>query len=322
MRVAALLLTALTLVPPHAPMRAQSSAYDQIVGADALRYQGEPKAAVAILEPMVQGQAGGLTDIDVGLAWNVLGSSYEDLHMPEKARSCYETAIEKLRPIPSAQAKYAAALANLASLEGSEGQMDSAKALYEKSNRTYEGIGDFGGVTVTSTDLATLMFAKKDFKAAHRYLARAFAASQRTSGLRNDDIAGLYSVKSALALHQQKNAEAISDSQQAINRWTHAHGPDYYMLGLGYSLRAQANANTGDYGHALSDAQHALAIIEGANGKDTAAYLKAEIVYAQALQASGAKEQAASLRKEASSGLANLESRQCRGCTIDANGFR
>jgi tetratricopeptide (TPR) repeat protein len=120
MRVAALLLTALTLVPPHAPMRAQSSAYDQIVGADALRYQGEPKAAVAILEPMVQGQAGGLTDIDVGLAWNVLGSSYEDLHMPEKARSCYETAIEKLRPIPSAQAKYAASLANLASLEGSE----------------------------------------------------------------------------------------------------------------------------------------------------------------------------------------------------------
>jgi tetratricopeptide (TPR) repeat protein len=166
------------------------------------------------------------------------------------------------------------------------------------------------------------MFARKDFKAAHRYLARAFSASQSTSGLRDDDIAGLYSVKSALALHEQKNAEAISDSQQAIDHWTRAHGPDYYMLGLGYGLRAQATANTGDDGHALSDAQHALAIIEGANGKDTAAYLKAEIVYAQVLQDSGAKEQAARLRREAGAELANLESRQCRGCTIDANGFR
>jgi hypothetical protein len=94
------------------------------------------------------------------------------------------------------------------------------------------------------------------------------------------------------------------------------------MLGLGYGLRAQARANTGDYGHALTDAQHALDVIEGANGKDTAAYLKTEIVYAQVLRASGDKEQASRLSKEASSGLANLESRQCRGCTIDANGFR
>jgi tetratricopeptide (TPR) repeat protein len=233
---------------------------------------------------MVQTQASGMAESDLGLAWNVLGSSYEDLHMPDKAKSCYETAIEKLRPIPSAQARYAAAIANLAALEGSEGQMDSAKVLYEKSNRIYEGIGD--------------------------------------SGARDDDIAGLYSVKGALALHEQKNAEALSDSQQAIDRRTHAHGPGYYMLAVGYALRAQATANTGDYGHALSDAQHALAVVEGANGKDTAAYLKAEIVYAQVLQASGAREQASRLKKEASSALANLESRQCRGCTIDANGFR
>ena len=322
MRVPSLLLAAFAMTLPQVPMHAQRTAYDQIVAADGLRYQGEPKAAVAILESMVQAQASGMADSDLGLAWNVLGSSYEDLHRPDKAKSCYETAIEKLRPIPSAQAKYAAAIANLAALEGSEGQMDSAKVLYERSNRTYEGIGDFVGVTVTSTDLATLMFAKTDFQAARRYLSAAFAASQRTSGLRDDDIAGLYSVKGAMALHEQKNAEAISDSLQAIERWTHAHGPDYYMLAVGYALHAQAIANTGDYGHALTDAQHALAIIEKANGKDTAAYYKAEIVYAKVLQASGAKEQASGLRKEAGSALASLESRQCRGCTIDANGFR
>jgi tetratricopeptide (TPR) repeat protein len=322
MRVSSLLLAALAVTLSPLPMHAQGSAFDQIVAADGLRYQGEAKAAVAILESMVQAQASSMTETDLGLAWNVLGSSYEDLHTPDKAKSCYETAIEKLRPIPTAQAKYAAAIANLAALEGSEGQMDSAMVLYQKSNRIYDAIGDSGGVTVTSTDLATLMFAKKDFKAARRFLDRAFAASDRTSGLRDDDIAGLYSVKSALALHERKGAEAFSDSQRAIDRWTHAHGPGYYMLAVGYDLRAQAAANTGDYGHALTDAQHALAILEAANGKDTAAYLKAEIVYAHVLQASGAKEQASQLRKEAGSALANLESRQCHGCTIDANGFR
>ncbi len=322
MRVSILLLAALAATLFQVLLYAQGSAYDQIVAADGMRYQGEPKAAVAILESMVQAQAGSMAESDLGLAWNVLGSSYEDLNMPEKAKPCYETAIEKLRPISSAKTKYAAAIANLAALEGSQGQMASAMALYEKSTHIYEGVGDFGGVTVTSTDLATLMFAKKDFKAARRYLDGAFAASQRTTGLRDDDIAGLYSVKGALALHEHKSAEAISDSQRAIDRWTHAHGPDYYMLALGYGLRAQATANTRDYGHALTDAQHALAILEAADGKNTVAYVKAEIMYAQVLQASGAKEQASGLRKEASSALAHLESRQCRGCTIDANAFR
>jgi tetratricopeptide (TPR) repeat protein len=322
MRVTSLLVAALAATLFQVPMHAQGSAYDQIVAADGLRYQGKPAAAVAILEPMVQARASGMADNDLGLAWNVLGSAYEDLGIPDKAKPCYETAIEKLRPIPSAQAKYAAAIANLAALEGAEGQRASAIALYEKSTGIYERIGDFGGITVTSTDLATLMFAKKDFKATRRYLAEAFAASQRTSGLRDDDIAGLYSVRGAVALHEHQNAEAISDSQQAIDLWTHAHGPDYYMLALGYSLRAQATANTRDYGHALTDAQHALAILERADGKDTVAYVKAEIVYAQVLQASGAKEQASGLRKEAGSALAHLESGQCRGCTIDANGFR
>lgn len=319
MRVAALLLT-FALTFSHLPMDAQSSAYDQIVGADGLRYQGHPKAAIAILEPMVQ--ARGMSDADLGFAWNVLGSSYDDLHMPEKAKSCYETAIEKLRPIPSVQAKYASAIADLAALEASEGQTDSAKALYGKAGRIYEGIGEFGGVTVFSTDLATLAFAEKNFKAARRYLDRGFAASQRSTKLRDDDIAGLYSVKGALALHEQKNAEALADSQRAIDLWAHAHGPDYFMLGLGYVLRAQAKANTKDYGHALTDAQHALAVIERAGGKETSAHVKAQIVYAQVLQASGAKEQASQVRKQAGTAMANLQSRQCRGCTIDANGFR
>jgi hypothetical protein len=47
-----------------------------------------------------------------------------------------------------------------------------------------------------------------------------------------------------------------------------------------------------------------------------------EMVYAQILRGSGQKQQAAVLQKQAGSGLAGLESQQCRGCTINAYGFR
>ena len=122
MRVPSLLLTALAVTLSTVPMHAQGSPFDQIMAADGLRYQGEPKAAVAILEPMVQTRASSMTETDLGLAWNVLGSSYEDLHMPDKAKSCYDTAIEKLRPIPTAQAKYAAMI--LTRSAGSSGLRD------------------------------------------------------------------------------------------------------------------------------------------------------------------------------------------------------
>jgi tetratricopeptide (TPR) repeat protein len=312
----------LAMTLPYIPMQGQRSASDQIVEAERLRSQGGPKAAIAILEPMVQAPVNGMAESELGMAWNILGSSYQDLKMPDKARSCYETAIEILRPILSAQANYAAAIANLGTLEDSEGQKDAAMALYKKSSRIYESLGDSGGVTVTSTSMAMLAFTQTDFKAARRYLARALEEAQRTPGLRDGDIAAVYAMRSALALHDGRAEEAISTIDQSIDRWTHAHGPDYFTLGLGYALRAQAIAKVGDYGRALSDVQHGLAILETAEAKNTAAYFRVEIVYAEILRASGEKEEASRLKKEASSALAGLEARRCNGCTIDASGFR
>jgi hypothetical protein len=66
MRVPSLLLAALAVTLSQVPIHAQGSAFDQIVAADGLRYQGEPKAAVAILESMVQTQASGMLESDLG----------------------------------------------------------------------------------------------------------------------------------------------------------------------------------------------------------------------------------------------------------------
>jgi tetratricopeptide (TPR) repeat protein len=303
------------------PALAQS-APEQILRAKQLGDEGQAKAAIALLEPLTRQGAGSLTEHQRAVAWDIVGTSYQDLGMLEQAQQAYDRAIEALRSIPEAKAQYAAALCNLGSVEGALGQEDSAKSLYEKAAAIYQGLGDFAGVTITATSLATLATSRKDLRAAHRYLATAFQASQRSTRLRDDNFAALYGISSELAFHDGRYQEAIASAQQAIDYWTHAHGPGYFLLGFGYSLRAQAIAKTGDYSRAITDVQHALAVFEAAWGKNRDGYLRIELVYAEILRASGEKVEGSRLKKEARNSLARMESRQCDGCTINVNGFR
>jgi tetratricopeptide (TPR) repeat protein len=241
MRVPILLLAAFALTLPNNPARTEDAARPSIVQAYQLWRGGQPKEAIAILEPMWRLDAQTFTEEERGAAWDLLGSSYQDLEIFNRPSRAYGKAVQTLRSVPSAQAQYAAALNNFATLE-----------------QTHDG----------------------------------------------------------------RVKDAISSIQQAVDRWIHAHGPTYLMLATVYLLRAQAFAKSGDYARALEDAQHALAIDDVAIGRSTLGYLTAETKCAQILRASGAKEQASRLNKEASSALAELESRQCNGCTIDANGFR
>jgi tetratricopeptide (TPR) repeat protein len=153
-------------------------------------------------------------------------------------------------------------------------------------------------------------------------LVQAAILSQPERAMKADDVAALDEVKSALALHDGNGEEAISMAQQAIDLWTRDHGPGYFLLSNGYLLRAQVLAHSRDYAGAMADAQHALAIAQNAVGRNTIDYLSAQAVYAGILRASGAKQEGSRMAKEADSALAELERRQCSGCTIDANGFR
>jgi tetratricopeptide (TPR) repeat protein len=322
MRVPIVLLTSLVLTLPQSSTYAQESASDQIVQAFQVWSGGQPKPAIAMLEAMLRAGANGAGERELGVAWNVLGSAYLDLERYGEAEQAYHHAIEKLRPIPSARAQYASTVDSLGRLEDSLGQKDQAKALCGKARNIYEALGDSAGVAVTSTNLAVIAYGQRDFKTARRALQRAVQEAQHTTRMIDDDVAGMDAMRSALALHDGRDQEAISAIEQAIDLWTHAHGPGYYMLGTGYLLRAQVFEKTRDYARAISDAQHALAMAEAAVGRNSVAYLSAENIYAQILRASGAKREASRLKKEAGSALAGLQSRRCTGCTIDASGFR
>src|ERR1700722_5913606 len=318
MRVSVLLLLALLL---GIPARAEKSAADQIVEAFHLWSAGQERAAIAILEPIVQSRVNGVAEWDLGVAWNVLGSCYLDLEMYDQARPGYQHAVEILRPIPSSQNQYASVMDNLGVLEKALGNGDSAKALCEKSRHIYETLGDSAGVAITSTNLAVIGIAQHNFKAARRAFERALRAAEQAT-MKDDDIAAIDAVESALALHDGREDEAISAVERAIDRWTRVHGPGFFMIGTGYLLRAQAFAKIGDYDRATADARHALEIAEAAIGKNTVAYLMAEDEYARILRASGDKEQASRLQKHAAVALGQIESRQCGGCTINVSGYR
>jgi tetratricopeptide (TPR) repeat protein len=303
------------------PVQAQRSASDSIVRAFELWRGGQPKAAIAILEPLLQAGSRFDDPRDPGVAWNVLGQSYLDLDRYAEAKQAYQHAMEILRHIPSAQAQYGSTLDSMGMLEASLGQRNEAKTLCEKARQIYAELGDSAGVAITSINLAVIALGRNDFKAARRSLQTAIQA-QPENAMKADDVAAMDAVKSALALHDGNGEEAISMAQQAIDLWTQAHGPGYFLLSNGYLLRAQALAHAGDYVRAIQDAQHALAIAEVAIGRNTIDFLSAQVVYARILRASGAKQEGSRMAKEAGSALVELERRQCSGCTIDASGFR
>jgi tetratricopeptide (TPR) repeat protein len=303
------------------PMRAQKSASDSIVRAFEQWRAGQPKAAIVILEPLLQANPRFDDPRDPGVGWSVLGHSYLDLDQYAEARQAYQRAMAILRPIPSGRGQYASALDNMGMLEASLGQRTAGETLCGKARQIYAEVGDSAGVAITSINLAVIALGRKDFKAARRFLQTAIQ-SQPERAMNVDDVAAMDEVKSALALHDGNGEEAISMVQQAIYLWTRAHGPGYFLLSNGYLLRAQVLVHSGEYAGAIADAQHALAIAENAVGRNTIDYFSAQRVYAGILRASGAKQEGSCMAKEADSALAALQRRQCSGCTIDASGFR
>jgi len=318
MRVPVAVLVVLILATP---MRAQKSSSDSIKRAFALWRGGQPKAAIAILEPVLQGNSRFDDPRDPGVGWNVLGQAYLDLDRYAEARLAYQHALAILRQMPSAQAQYASTLDSMGMLETSLGQKSAGAMLCGKARQVYAQLGDSDGVAITSINLAVIAVGGKDYKAARRFLQTAIQAQPETA-MGADDVAAMDEVKSALALHDGDSTEAISLVQRAIDLWTRAHGPGYFLLSSGYLLRAQVLAHSRDYGGAMADAQHAVAIAENAVGRNTIDYFRARAAYARILRASGAKQEGSRMAKAADTALAELARRQCSGCTIDANGFR
>jgi tetratricopeptide (TPR) repeat protein len=322
MKASRQLFTLTVLVLLAAASFAQHALPPQLLQAQSLSARGQSRAAIAILEPLVQSDSHVLDDANLGVAWNLLGSAYTDFENFDKARRCFENAIHILREIPDEQMQYATALDNLGSVESSTDQYDQAKLLHAKARHVYEALGNHAGVAISSGNLTMLNIAQHDLRAARTNLNEALREIQRTNQLTDNNLATLYSAKGSFALAEGDFHEAIPAFQLAIDLWTHSYGPRFFMLGVVYALRAQVFEYMGDHPNAIADYRQALSLLEETPGRNAPAYLTVQIAYAQALRHAGSKQEAARLEKEARSTLANVRVQQCSGCTISAESFR
>lgn len=295
------------------PLSAQSGDTRPLFHAAELRDAGRFREEVASLLPLVQTGSGQLGESERGVAWNMLGLAYQDLADYDSAGRCYASAIGILNQHPADAVLYAPALDNLGSLKMVTGDFAASTALREQARRIYEQLGDHAGVARSSGNLARVAIEKSDWKAARRDLDTAFREAKLAGKYPDGDMAALLASKASLFSSAHEDEGALASMNEAIALWVRSHGPDSFMLGVGYSLRAQAYDRLGDTRRAALDMQHALTILAKTSGKDTPGYRKTQAVYVDILRHAADLQQASSFERTRQS-IASLQQHSCGGC--------
>jgi len=304
-------------------MQAQAVQQNELLRASSLRSAGNSREAINILESWIQRQSGDSSKLEKGRAWNLLGAAYEDLGNWNQAEHSLEKAIHILQGVDGASSELALAFDNLGAVEDVIGRTDNAANLRRKARSIYVVMHDYEGIARSSNNLAVIAINRADFRSATRELAVALdAAKHGGERLDDDDNAAINSVQGRIALHEKRFADALDCFRNAIGYWTKAHGSSYFMLGLGYTLRATALEKMGNLEDATIDIQNALSIEERALGKESEMYWTTELLYSEILKRSGRQQDAESLNKVATAGLSRIQRDECSSCSISIYSLR
>ena len=285
-----------------------------------LKLHGNPKAAIAILEPLTD--SANTSEIEKGIVWNILGSSYQDLEMFQKSRQCYERSIKILRTASSARNQLASAIDNLGSVEEAMGQDEESERLRKSAEQIYLELQDHEGMTRISLNLANVALHRHDSHAVQRYLNAAHKEAAQATKLDSDDIAALLSIESNLALLNHDSQRALSKAQDAIEHWSRLHGTKSFLIGQVLLVSAEAHRQAGDRKSALSDMRQALDIFDVTPGNNSLTYLRATLQQAQIMREDGRIREADALQRNASAALKEKQEQTCAGCAVPIQAFR
>ena len=324
MKAAAVWAIVLLAVSAAIPLSVQAATPDDelVRQANELKIRGDPRAAIAILEPIANAAKRDVPSEKQGRVLNLLGSSYQELEMLDEARGCYERSIDGLSSIPSAQSSLALALNNLGSVELELGQFDDSERLSKRARDLYVQIGDHAGIAGTSTNLAVVELQRGRLGPARKFLLTAVRESKQTTALNDDDVAAILSVQGKFALIDHQPARASSLFSQAIEHWIRLHGSTSYLVGIGFLLRAQAYSSDSDFTHAFSDLQQALTLFAVTPGRTSALYWRATLEQAQLMRQLGHTSESESLERQATNALKAIRNRQCGNCTVPVEALR
>ena len=301
---------------------AQRSELDVLTRAADLNAEGNFRAALELVQPLLDSNAQKPDNVIAGVAWDVRGLALQNLGNLDEARRSYESAIKILRVLPDQKIQYANALDNLGSLEADNGQLKESKEARIRAMELYESAGDHGGVARIASTLAVVELALGSRREARHYLAE---ASHQQAQITTPDPRNLAWMFGAECLVDEADGDfqaAFDRINRVIDLWTHQYGSNYYLLASAYSIRGRLYHVLGDDLLAEEDLQRSLVLLADNDEGNTKLYFFVEIMYARVLRSSGKKDDASRMESDARAALERMRHRQCAGCTISAEGIR
>ena len=243
-----------------------------------------------------------LAPADQAMALVYLGYAYQELGNFTNATASYEKGLAILEKDVLHQADYAGILALLATVYAQTGQVETAKHMMLRSVHLFGNESNHTEAAMVWTDLATIAADQHSRSDAHKYIARSIAESQFAGNLSPVQLAALATTQGRIADMDGDPHTAIHDYQHAIDLRNQAHQDPDGTAWLNVLIGA-AYLQAGDIASARESTSRGLSQLEATSGRQTVRYHLAEINYAKILDASGAHEEASTLRKQAQSAL-------------------
>lgn len=253
---------------------------------------------------------GKLAPADEGMVCIYLGYAYQQRGEFTKATASYEKALAAVNRDGQHSSDYAAALASLAAVYAQIGQFDTAKHVLLRSVHMLESENNHAGAAMIWNDLATIAAEQHSRGESHKDMARSIAESKLATDITTGELAALATTQGRIAELDGDPRTAISDFQHALDLWKQSHEDLQPKTAWLYVLLGSAYLQASDIANARANTTRGLAMLEASSGRDTPRYFAAQIAYSKVLDASGAHDEASTLRKDAQAALNTGTNRQ------------
>lgn len=259
---------------------------------------------------------------EVGRAWLLLGSAFQDKQDYGQSLNAYDKAIKIYLQAPIDQRGYATAMDDLADFYQETGETNIAVGGEHKSLIVFEQMSDHAGIASSSVHLAGLDLAQDNVRSGKRDLARAIKETQQMAETDDGLSASLLSTRAWVSEIKGNFNAATVDYEKALSLWKGKYGEQNSLTGWGYMLLGKACSEAGHLSVAAVNMRKGIDILGLSGGPGNPRYLVAELNYSQILDRMGAHADAARLRKSAQTSLANVYRNYCLDCRIDVAALR
>src|SRR5215469_1296489 len=296
-----ILLCALLAIMTSAPLLAADDPNSTLAALGDLSRRGQLPEVIQAANSLLASNK--LAPGDQGMVLIYLAYAYQQHGDFSQATANYEKALAVVNRDGRHSAEYAATLATLATVYANTGQVDTAKHVLLRSIGMFEKESDHEGAAMIWNDLATIAADQHSRGEAHKDMKHCIAESQMASSMTSGERAALATTEGRIAELDGDPHSAISDYQHALDLWKQTNLDQQQRIAWLDVLLGEAYLQAGDLANARETTKRGLDLLEATSGRQTLRYLSAQLAYSKILDASGAHEEASTMRKEAQASL-------------------